>query len=68
MVRRHIQQLGGQLGGGTLTDMLKAVLARLQTQCMPSLSQVPSHLDSIPRTAQHTRALTVRLTITFGWG
>ncbi|ELR21483.1 Importin beta domain containing protein [Acanthamoeba castellanii str. Neff] len=32
-------QLGGQLGAGTLTDMLKAVLARLQTQCMPSLAQ-----------------------------
>lgn len=35
-------QLGGQLGAGTLTDMLKAVLARLQTQCMPSLAQVRS--------------------------
>ncbi len=33
-------QLGGQLGAGTLTDMLKAVLARMQTQCMPSLAQV----------------------------
>jgi hypothetical protein len=36
-------QLGGQLGAGTLTDMLKAVLARLQTQCMPSLAQVRSN-------------------------